>query len=121
MRMPYRRCARTMERWRRTRPFYAGLLMLAGSIALVGLSWSGIGFLPFAGPSGAAAWVIGAMLAVSGLTTWADGSRRYFTGALAIVLALCSLVAVNLGGLLLGFLLAATGGCLALSWAPHSR
>ncbi|MEU2512376.1 DUF6114 domain-containing protein [Streptomyces syringium] len=104
--------------WRRTRPFYAGLLMIAGAIVLVAISWVDLGLLRLTGTAGAATWTISTLLTVAGLTTWTSSSRRHFTGSLAVVLALCSLIAANLGGLLLGFFFAAAGGCLALAWTP---
>ncbi|MET9296036.1 DUF6114 domain-containing protein [Streptomyces sp. NPDC003077] len=109
---------RRWRAWRRARPFAAGLLMITGGTVLVAVSWGDLGLLRMTGTAGAATWGIGGLLVVAGLTTWADRARRHFTGTLALVLALTSLVAANLGGLLLGFLLAATGGCLALAWVP---
>ncbi|MFI0740796.1 DUF6114 domain-containing protein [Streptomyces sp. NPDC021100] len=109
---------RRWRTWRRTRPFYAGLLMIAGATVLVAVSWVDLGLLRLTGTAGAATWTISTLLTVARLTTWTGSSRRHFTGGLAVLLALCSLITANLGGLLLGFFFAATGGCLALAWTP---
>jgi hypothetical protein len=43
---------------------------------------------------------------------------RTFAGVAAILLALVSIPVSNLGGFIVGFLLAMVGGALAVSWAP---
>ncbi|MGI5376891.1 DUF6114 domain-containing protein [Streptomyces sp. CA-251387] len=105
--------------WRRGRPFAAGLLLGLGGLELICVSWVGLGFLRFTGTAGAASWALGALFVVAGVTTWQNPALRYFSGALAAVLSLVSLVAANLGGLLLGFLLTAVGSALALAWVPQ--
>ncbi|MFI9722968.1 DUF6114 domain-containing protein [Streptomyces sp. NPDC052396] len=114
----------TLQRWRhwrRTRPFYAGLLMLAGAAALVGISWVDLGLIRLTGRAGASSWTISALLTVAGLSTWTQPAHRNYAGTLAIAMALCSLFLANLGGLLIGFLLAAAGGCLALAWTVQEE
>ncbi|MEU0198245.1 MULTISPECIES: DUF6114 domain-containing protein [unclassified Streptomyces] len=105
--------------WRRSRPFAAGLLLGLGGLELICVSWVGLGFLRFTGTAGAASWILGALFVVAGVTTWRNPALRYFSGVLAAVLSLVSLVAANLGGLLLGFLLTAVGSALALAWIPR--
>ncbi|MFK0115502.1 DUF6114 domain-containing protein [Streptomyces sp. NPDC090994] len=105
--------------WRRGRPFAAGLLLCLGGLELVCVSWAGLGFLRFTGTAGAASWTLGAGFVVAGATTWHNPALRHFSGVLAGVLSLVSLVAANLGGLLLGFLLTAVGSALALAWIPQ--
>jgi len=105
--------------WRRGRPFTAGLLLGLGGLELICISWVGLGFLRFTGTAGAASWALGVLFVVAGATTWHNPALRYFAGALAAVMSLVSLVAANLGGLLLGFLLTAVGSALALAWIPR--
>lgn len=105
--------------WRRGRPFAAGLLLWLGGLELICVSWAGLGFLRFTGTAGAASWALGALFVVAGVTTWRNPALRHFSGVLAAVLSLVSLVAANLGGLLLGFLLTAVGSALALAWIPR--
>ncbi|MET9870054.1 DUF6114 domain-containing protein [Streptomyces sp. NPDC006386] len=105
--------------WRRSRPFTAGLLLGLGGLELICVSWVGLGFLRFTGTAGAASWILGALFVVAGVTTWRNPALRYFSGVLAAGLSLVSLVAANLGGLLLGFLLTAVGSALALAWIPR--
>ncbi|MEU7723173.1 DUF6114 domain-containing protein [Streptomyces tibetensis] len=105
--------------WRRGRPFTAGLLLGLGGLELICVSWVGLGFLRFTGTAGAASWALGTLFVVAGVTTWRNPALRYFSGVLAAVMSLVSLVAANLGGLLLGFLLTAVGSALALAWIPQ--
>lgn len=104
--------------WRRGRPFVAGLLLQLGGLELIGVSWAGLGFLRFIGTAGATSWAFGALLVVAGVTVWCTPPLRYFSGILSGVLSLVSLVAANLGGLLLGFMLTAVGSALTLAWIP---
>ncbi|MFF9806088.1 DUF6114 domain-containing protein [Streptomyces coeruleorubidus] len=105
--------------WRQGRPFVAGLLLSLGGLELICVSWVGLGFLRFTGTAGAASWTLGALFVVAGVTTWHNPALRYFSGVLTAVLSLVSLVAANLGGLLLGFLLTAVGSALTLAWIPQ--
>ncbi|WP_406192546.1 DUF6114 domain-containing protein [Streptomyces sp. NBC_01017] len=112
---------RDASRWRLWcghRPFLAGLLLGLGGLELISVSWAGLGFLQFTGLAGASSWAVGALLLASGATTWWNPALRHFAGVLAGVLSLVSLIAANLGGLLVGFLLAAVGSALALAWVP---
>ncbi|ANP52967.1 hypothetical protein J2Z21_000540 [Streptomyces griseochromogenes] len=107
------------RRWRHSRPFSAGLLLVLGGLELICVCWSGLGLLRFTGAAGAASWTLGALLVVAGVTTWRNPDLRHFAGTLAAVLSLVSLVAANLGGLLVGFGLTAVGSALALAWIPQ--
>ncbi|MFJ8719643.1 DUF6114 domain-containing protein [Streptomyces violaceus] len=110
---------RGVGRWRLWcghRPFMAGLLLGLGGLELITVSWAGLGFLQFTGTAGAFSWILGATLVAAGATTWWNPALRHFAGVLAGVLSLVSLIAANLGGLLLGFLLTAVGSALALAW-----
>ena len=45
-------------------------------------------------------------------------AHRIFYGVLTLVLAVYSIVGVNLGGFFVGMLLGAVGGILVVAWAP---
>lgn len=112
----------SFRHWRWQRPFWAGLFTL-----LAGLP---IAWIPHTDPSlenlsfrlatttGSGSLIIGVLLVVLGLTLWYQPQGRVFAGVAAILLALVSLVVSNIGGYLVGFLLALVGGGLGLSWAP---
>ncbi|MQY12054.1 hypothetical protein SRB5_21830 [Streptomyces sp. RB5] len=108
--------------WRGSRPFWAGLFTLLGGIPIGYLPYHNLQFgtlsVRIGSPAGASALVIGVLLITLGLTLWFHAIVRVFAGVAAIVLALVSLPATNLGGYFIGFLLAMIGGALAISWAP---
>lgn len=74
--------------------------------------------LAMATTAGAGSLIIGVLLIVLGLTMWFQQHSRIFAGVAAILLALVSLVVSNIGGFLVGFLLALIGGALGISWVP---
>ncbi|MFF8029956.1 MULTISPECIES: DUF6114 domain-containing protein [unclassified Streptomyces] len=108
--------------WRGTRPFWAGLFTLLGGIPIAYLPYATLKLghmsLAMATTAGAGSLIIGVLLVTLGLTMWFQSATRVFAGVAAILLALVSLVVSNIGGFLVGFLLALVGGALALSWVP---
>ncbi|MFD7438714.1 DUF6114 domain-containing protein [Streptomyces sp. NPDC059861] len=108
--------------WRGTRPFWAGLFTLLGGVPIAYFPYAtlklGTMSLAMATTAGAGSLIIGVLLITLGLTMWFQQATRFFAGVAAILLALVSLVVSNIGGFLVGFLLAMLGGALALSWAP---
>lgn len=118
---PTERYRRPFRRWRRGRPFYAGL-----SIALAGLDiwyWphSSVGKMLSMGLPGISSIFIAIFLVIFAVTVWFFPAYRVFSGIAAIMLALLSLVATNLGGFLLGFLLGLFGGAFAVAWTPRAE
>jgi hypothetical protein len=68
--------------------------------------------------AGAGSLIIGVLLWVLGISLWFQKHVRTFAGVAAILLALVSIPVSNLGGFLIGFLFAMTGGAMAVSWVP---
>ncbi|MFI2375723.1 DUF6114 domain-containing protein [Streptomyces sp. NPDC018964] len=108
--------------WRGTRPFWAGLFTLLGGIPIAYFPYATLKLghmsLAMATTAGAGSLIIGVLLFTLGLTMWFQSATRVFAGVASILLALVSLVVSNIGGFLIGFLLALIGGALSLSWAP---
>ncbi|MEV0488755.1 DUF6114 domain-containing protein [Streptomyces atratus] len=108
--------------WRGSRPFWAGLLTALGGAPIAYFPYANfkIGHLTLAmaTTAGAGSLIIGVLLVTLGLTMWFHQIVRVFAGVASILLALVSIPVSNLGGFVIGFLLAMIGGCLALSWAP---
>ncbi|MEU9352609.1 DUF6114 domain-containing protein [Streptomyces griseoloalbus] len=108
--------------WRGTRPFWAGLFTLLGGIPIAYFPYATLKLghmsLAMATTAGAGSLIIGVLLVTLGLTMWFQSATRVFAGVAAILLALVSLVVSNIGGFVVGFLLALIGGALALSWVP---
>lgn len=110
--------------WRGSRPFWAGLLTIAGGVPIGALPYYNIKLghlsLQMATQAGAGGLIIGVLLITLGLTMWFHSVVRVFAGIASIVLALVSIPVSNFGGLIIGFLLSMTGGALAVAWAPAS-
>ncbi|MFF7728836.1 DUF6114 domain-containing protein [Streptomyces sp. NPDC008001] len=107
-----------LRRWRRTRPFWAGaLLVLAGAeIAVVPLA--PVSVLVGLGRGGVAALGIGAALVVAGLFLWFLPHTRHYVGVHAVILSVLSFAVTNLGGFLAGMLLGIAGGAMGFAWTP---
>ncbi|GAA4016581.1 DUF6114 domain-containing protein [Streptomyces marokkonensis] len=108
--------------WRGSRPFWAGLFTALGGIPIAYFPYATLKLgnmsIAMATTGGAASLIIGVLLITLGMTLWFQQATRIFAGVAAILLALVSLVVSNIGGFLMGFLLAMIGGALALSWVP---
>ncbi len=104
--------------WRRSRPFWGGLLcILGGTIIVYGPAtvWR---FLLVSGGVVWAGLLTGAIIVLMGLVLWFAPGQRTLAGLLAVVLSVASLVSANLGGYFIGMLLGIVGGALGLAWAP---
>ncbi|GAA2627606.1 DUF6114 domain-containing protein [Streptomyces vastus] len=108
--------------WRGSRPFWAGLFILLGGIPIMYFPYANLQIghltLAMATTAGAGSLIIGVLLIVLGISLWFQKHVRVFAGVAAILLALVSIPVSNLGGFLIGFLLALFGGAMAVSWAP---
>ncbi|MFJ4437256.1 DUF6114 domain-containing protein [Streptomyces sp. NPDC088923] len=111
--------------WRGTRPFWAGLLTLLSGIPIIYVPYNNpkLGSLQFivGTTAGASSLIIGVLLITLGLTMWYQVQVRVFAGVATILLGLVSLPLSNVGGLVVGFLLALFGGGLALSWVADKK
>ena len=108
--------------WRRTRPFWGGLLVLLSSVPIIYFPYNDMSIgalrIHMATTAGAGALVIGLLLFALGISVWFQPLIRIFAGIAAIVLALVSLPVSNFGGFGLGLLPGLIGGALVCSWAP---
>lgn len=113
---------RKFRAWRGTRPFWAGLFVLLGGLPIAYFPYAHLQIghltLAMATTAGAGSLIIGVLLVVLGLSLWFQKHVRVFAGVAAILLALVSIPVSNLGGFLIGFLLALVGGAMAVAWAP---
>ncbi|MEU8775652.1 DUF6114 domain-containing protein [Streptomyces sp. NPDC048606] len=109
-----------LRRWRRTRPFWGGLLLVLGGAELLLVPLSPLTVLVSLGLGGIAAIGIGAALIVAGVFLWFLPQARAYVSVHAMLLAVLSFVATNLGGFLVGALLGIAGGALAFGWTPLS-
>lgn len=106
------------RRWRRSRPFWGGLLtVLGGGIITLGpasaykvmlqagdVIWEGI--------------TVGALVTILGLFLWFQPSMRHFFGVLIVILSLVSFITSDIGGFIIGMTLSMTGGSMGFAWVP---
>ncbi|MET7319878.1 DUF6114 domain-containing protein [Streptomyces sp. NPDC005549] len=108
--------------WRGGRPFWAGLFIALGGLPIAYFPYANLQIghltLAMATTAGSGSLIIGVLLVVLGVSLWFQKHIRVFAGVAAILLALVSIPVSNLGGFLIGFLLALVGGAMAVSWVP---
>ncbi|MFI5494126.1 DUF6114 domain-containing protein [Actinoplanes sp. NPDC051859] len=106
--------------WRRTRPFWGGLLFLIAGIELFLSANLTLGDLQVHfGPEGFLSYLLPLLLVLSGLLSWFTPGQRLFYGILGLLTAVYSLIGLNFGGFILGMLFGILGGALVLSWVPQ--
>jgi hypothetical protein len=110
---------RRFRTWRRSRPFWGGLFTLVGGleIALIPLTAYKIILVS---THVAVAATVGAIIAILGFLMWMTPSQNKLYGLLAVLFGVVSFVTSNLGGFLLGGLLAIIGGALGFAWVVVS-
>ena len=109
--------ARGFRHWRRQRPFAGGLLVALGGVEMFFSGQLDIGHLHVQlGIEGLQATVIPIALLLLGILAVTMPAHHVFYGILALVVAIYSLIGVNLGGFIVGMLLAGTGAVLVVAW-----
>lgn len=110
--------------WRHSRPFWGGLLLILAGLELFALPLSGdlihgaVKLVIYIGIAGVFGVLIGALLIVAGLVVWFNHANKTFYGIAGIVLGIVSFPTSNLGGLIIGMLMAIVGGALVFAWTP---
>jgi hypothetical protein len=113
------RALRGFRHWRKGRPFPSGLLIVLAGIELWLAPLSPIGTIVHEGVGGISAFFIGALMMMFGVAVWFAPDYRVFAGIATILLGLIALPATNIGGFVIGTLLALIGGSLAVAWTPR--
>ncbi|MEU7841812.1 DUF6114 domain-containing protein [Micromonospora sp. NPDC049114] len=106
------------RRWRRARPFTAAVLIALGGVEMLATLRAPLGVLLHIGPQGLAAYLVPTILVICGVLLITTPQQRVFYAVVSLVLGLVSWLTSNLGGFVVGMLLALTGGALAFAWTP---
>lgn len=109
----------SFKQWRRTRPFWGGVLLilsglelfLSGNLNLTALQLH-------IGPTGFLSYVIPLLMLLCGVLVLVTPAQRLFYGVIGSLVAVYSLIGVNFGGFFLGLLLGIIGGPLTIAWSP---
>ena len=108
---------RPARAWRKDRPLVGGILLIVGGLAMFGSSQLDFGRLHIhLGIEGLQAVVIPLLLIVLGALVVATPAHRILYGVIALATSVYSIVGVNLGGFLIGFVLLAAVN--SLGWVP---
>lgn len=117
---------RAFRRWRRSRPFWGGLLLILAGLELLlipledVLMRGAIGIVMHMGIGGVSGVLIGGVLATCGLLLWFDPAHRTFYAVIGVLGGVLSFPATNFGGFFLGLLLGIIGGSMAFGWRELS-
>ncbi|MFC8733495.1 DUF6114 domain-containing protein [Luteimicrobium sp. NPDC057192] len=105
--------------WRRGRPFWGGLLLVLAGVEMFLSGQLDLGHIHVQfGVEGMQAMILPLILALLGVLIWAMPVHRIFYGVIALLLAIYSLIGVNLGGFIVGMVLGIVGAVVAISWLP---
>jgi len=105
--------------WRRTRPFWGGLLLVLAGLELFFSANLTLGDLQVHfGPQGFLSYLLPLLLLLCGILTWVTPAQRLFYGILGLLTAVYSLIGLNFGGFGMGMFLGILGGAMVLAWAP---
>ncbi|HSZ28692.1 MAG TPA: DUF6114 domain-containing protein [Pseudonocardiaceae bacterium] len=108
------------RKWRRTRPFWGGLLITAGATEILSTTVLSLGPTFRVGLGGVNAFVgviITVVLGLCGLLLWFSPAQRVFYAIVSMILALATFNTINYGGFFLGMLLGLVGGAMAFAWS----
>lgn len=117
---------RAFRRWRRGRPFWAGMFTLLAALVLLYPPYASLRFgdvvVSLRTVGGLSALVIGVVLIACAASLWIRPEFRLVAGGVTLLLSVVSVVTANLGSLLLGTTLGVVGAALAVAWSPrHER
>jgi hypothetical protein len=106
------------RRWRRSRPFWGGLLVIVGGAEILLTVWAPLGVVLHVGMQGLAGYLVPVVLMLCGILLLVSPGQRLFYSILAALLAMASWLTSNLGGFVFGLILCLVGSALAFAWAP---
>lgn len=111
---------RAFRIWRRTRPFWGGLLVIIGSCEMLVSERAPFQVVTHIGVTGLAGYLIPTFILLCGVMLWFVPIAWIYYSLLTIVLALASWITSNLGGFLIGMLIDIVGGSLAFAWTTDA-
>jgi len=106
------------RRWRRSRPFWGGLLVTLSGLEILQAVKAPLPVVLHVGMQGLASYLVPIIILLCGVLLLANPTQRVFYSIMAAVMALASWATSNLGGFFVGLLLALVGSAMAFAWAP---
>jgi uncharacterized protein DUF6114 len=114
-----RRARLAWRRWRRSRPFWGGLLIILGGGEILLSEKAPVGVIVHLGMQGVAGYLVPIIMLLCGVLLWFSPEQRMFYAILAVLMSVASWLTSNLGGFFIGLLLGMVGGSLAFAWGPR--
>jgi Family of unknown function (DUF6114) len=106
--------------WRRTRPFWGGLVVIIGALEELVSERAPFSLVTHIGIPGLTGYLIPTFILLCGVLLWSMPIARVYYSVLTILLALVSWTTSNLGGYLFGMLIDMVGGALAFAWTTNT-
>lgn len=107
--------------FRRTRPFWGSLILLAGAWFVARPLLGGtFEFYTTVGVRSITPLLLAGGMAAAALTALVLPAQRHFPAIVAMMLAVASLPLANLGGWLIGMVLGIAGAGLVFAWTPYT-
>lgn len=107
------------RRWRHTRPFWGGLLVIISGAEILATVKAPLPVILHVGMQGLAGYLVPIVILLCGILLLVNPSQRLFYSIVAAVLTLASWATSNLGGFIIGLILGLVGSALAFAWAPR--
>ena len=104
--------------WRHARPFWGGLFVFLGGTEIFLTVKAPLPVVVHVGMQGFIGYLVPIVLALLGPLIIFSPAQRLFYSMVAAVLALASWLTSNLGGFVVGLLLALVGSALTFAWSP---
>ncbi len=115
------RLRQRFTRFRRTRPFWGSLILLAGAWFVARPLLGGtFEFYTTVGVRSITPLLLAGGMAAAACIALVLPAQRHFPAIVATMLAVASLPLANLGGWLIGMVLGITGAGLVFAWAPYT-
>ncbi|MFF3373721.1 DUF6114 domain-containing protein [Streptomyces sp. NPDC002680] len=105
--------------WRRTRPFWAGLFVMAGGGFIIAPPLAPIKAVLTGGPAVTTGIAVGVVLVAAGVVFWIRPVQRVFTSVVAAAFSVISFATTNFGGLGFGMLCGVIGSSMAFGWRAN--
>ncbi|BCJ41001.1 hypothetical protein GCM10010168_47000 [Actinoplanes ianthinogenes] len=117
---PGARAWRGFRTWRRSRPFWGGLLVLLGGTEILMTVWAPLGVVLHVGMQNFIGYLLPFVIILLGVLLILNPAQHVFYALIAMVCGLGTFLTSNMGGFLIGLLLTLVGGALGFAWAPIS-
>lgn len=119
--LPAPRARRSLRAWRRRRPFWAAVWVIAGGVEMVSIPLAPLPLMIRVGVGAMSAVGISVVLVAGGIFFLFKPDQRMFVSVVTAVASLTSMATTNLGGFGIGMLAGLIGSSMAFGWMPGNR